>query len=487
MRQFQSALLPEGAKAYVNGKWLGSTSGKVFEVLNPYTKETITDVPDCNVQDAEIAVQSAKQAFPKWANEFTAKQRAETLRRWYEIFRDREEELAKLLTEEQGKPLAEARAEIQYSAAYFDWYAGEARRIYGQVVQPPTLNRTHLHVREPIGVVVAITPWNFPAAMIARKAAAALASGCTMVVKPAHDTPLSALALAATAEDAGIPKGVFNVLTAAHENTAEISKFVCESHSVDCISFTGSTGVGKLLLSQSASTVKRVCLELGGNAPFIVFKSADLDKAVKAALASKSRASGQTCVSSNRYYVHDSVHEEFVNKLKESYSALKCGDGLKDGTTQGPLINDKAVYKVQYLVDDARDKGAELVIGGEYIEETNIYKPTILTNVTEKMEIAHQEIFGPVVAIQKFSDEAEVIKRANSTRHGLASYIFSEDYRQINRVYRALQFGMVGVNEGAISSAEAAFGGVKESGMGREGGPQGIDEFTQWKYVCIAE
>ncbi|CAD5214757.1 unnamed protein product [Bursaphelenchus xylophilus] len=487
MRRFQSSVLPEGAKAFINGKWLGSTSGKVFEVTNPYTSEPITDVPDCNVQDTEIAVQAAREAFTLWASETTAKQRGETLRRWFEILRDREDELAKLLTEEQGKPLAEAKIEIQYSGAYFDWYAGEARRIYGQVVQPPVLNRTHLHIREPIGVVVAITPWNFPTAMIARKAAAALASGCTMVVKPAHDTPLSALALAAAASDAGVPRGVFNVVPAGHENTQEISKFVCSSPNVDCISFTGSTGVGKLLLSQSASTVKRVCLELGGNAPFIVFQSADLDKAVKGAIASKARASGQTCVSSNRYYVHESVHAEFVNKLKEAISALKCGDGLKEGTTQGPMINKNALHKVQFLVDDAVDKGAEVVVGGKYIEETNIYKPTILINVNESMELANQEIFGPVVAIQKFSDEKDVIKKANSTRYGLASYIFSEDYRQINRVYRALQSGMVGVNEGAISCSEAAFGGVKESGMGREGGSQGIDEFTQWKYVCIGE
>uniref|UniRef100_A0A915MXK9 Aldehyde dehydrogenase domain-containing protein n=1 Tax=Meloidogyne javanica TaxID=6303 RepID=A0A915MXK9_MELJA len=427
-RGFKSELLPRGGRAFINGKWIEASNGHRFDVVDPYSNETIIDVSNCGPQDAQIAVAAARKSFSRWTNEFTAKERGAILHKCFEIMKVKEEQLAELLTMEQGKPLAEAKAEIQYSASFFEWYAGEARRIYGQIVSPSKLNRQHLHTREPVGVVAVITPWNFPCAMISRKIGAALAAGCTVIVKPAEDTPLSALALAEISQQAGIPSGVFNVIPADRENTAEISKFLCSSHDVDCISFTGSSAVGKILLSQSASTVKRVCLELGGNAPFIVFKSADLDQVVQGAIASKFRCSGQTY---------------------------------------------------------ALEKGAELVTGGEFIPDTNIFKPTIITNVNNEMEIANAEIFGPIIALQTFETEDEVVERANATRNGLAGYVFTKDYSQINRIGKAIQVGMIGINEGMISCAEAAFGGVKESGLGREGGGQGIDEFTQWKYVCI--
>ncbi|CAJ0586602.1 unnamed protein product, partial [Mesorhabditis spiculigera] len=478
-----ASLLPKGGLSYLDGKWVSAKSGATFEVRNPYSKDLIYNSPDCNIDDAKDALKAARGAFEKWSQETTPKQRGAILQKWFSILQQKEEELARLLTTEQGKPLAEAKGEIQYSASFFDWYAGEARRIYGQVVQSAVPNREHLHIREPIGVVVLITPWNFPTAMIARKAGAALAAGCTLIVKPAHETPLSALALAQTGEEAGLPAGVFNVLTTGHENLQGMSKFLCESPDVDAISFTGSTGVGKLLLTQSASTVKRVCLELGGNAPFIIFESACLEKAIKGTISAKSRGSGQTCVSANRLFVHENVLDKYVEKLKNAVGQLVTGDGLDPKTTQGPLINEKAVEKVQSLINDAVDKGAKIVCGGKKGKAT-CYQPTILTGVTKDMEIAHQEIFGPVIAIQTFKDEAEVLARANDTRFGLAGYIFSSDASQIYRVTRRLQVGMIGVNEGLISCAEGAFGGVKESGLGREGGAQGIDEFTQWKYIC---
>ncbi|CAI4232673.1 unnamed protein product [Auanema sp. JU1783] len=478
-----SSVLPQGSLAYVNGKFVNARSNKTFDVYNPFNGDLIAKTANCDVADAQDAVSVARTAFEKWSLETTPKQRGIILQKWYNILNQREEELAQLLTSEQGKPIAEAKGEIQYSAGFLDWYAGEARRIYGQVVSPPVLNREHLHIREPIGVVVLITPWNFPTAMIARKAGAALAAGCTLVVKPAEDTPLSALALAQTAEEAGLPAGVFNVIPADRKNTAAISKFLCESTDVDAISFTGSTAVGKILLSQSASTVKRVCLELGGNAPLIVFDTADLETAVKGTMATKFRASGQTCVSANRIYVHKKTIKQYVDKLAEAMKTLKVGNGLENGVNQGPLINDKAVEKIQGLLDDAVSKGATLVLGGKR-GKGSCFQPTLITGITDDMEIAHNEIFGPIAAIREFTDEKEVLKHANKSRSGLAGYIFSKDSSQIYRVTRQLQVGMIGVNEGLISCAEAAFGGVKESGLGREGAAQGIDEFTQWKYIC---
>ncbi|VDP23055.1 unnamed protein product [Heligmosomoides polygyrus] len=474
---FTSPLLPKGALAYINGEWVQSQKKKTFNVSNPYNGELLYQTANCD------AVAAAREAFVKWSLETTPKQRGAILRKWYDIFVEKEQQLAQLLTLEQGKPLIEARGEIQYSAAFFDWYAGEARRIYGQVVTPAVLNREHIHIREPIGVAVLITPWNFPTAMIARKAGAALAAGCTLIVKPAEDTPLSALALAQTAEEAGIPPGVFNVLPADRKHTAEISKYVCESTDVDAISFTGSTAVGKLLLSQSASTVKRVCLELGGSAPVLIFDSADLDVAVKGSMGAKFRGSGQTCVAANRFFVHQKIHDDYVTKMTVAMKGLVVGDGMNPKTNIGPLINDGAVKKIDELLKDAVSKGAKVVLGGKRGKGT-CFQPTLLTNVTDEMNIAHTEIFGPVVAIRKFTDETAVLAAANNSRVGLAGYIFTRDPSQIYRVTRRLQVGMIGVNEGLMSCAEAAFGGVKESGLGREGASQGIDEFTQWKYIC---
>uniref|UniRef100_A0AC35U1P9 Aldedh domain-containing protein n=1 Tax=Rhabditophanes sp. KR3021 TaxID=114890 RepID=A0AC35U1P9_9BILA len=484
-RNYESVFLPKGGRAFINGKWMKALSNNTFPVLDPYTKKTIYEVANCSVSEAQIAVESAKEAFPEWSDKTTAKERGAILQRWNNLLLKNQDKLAELLTLEQGKPLAEAKGEVAYAASFLDWYAGEARRVYGQVVSPPVLNRQHLHVREPIGVVVLITPWNFPIAMLARKAAAALAVGCTIVAKPAEDTPLSALAFAELGIQAGIPSGVFNVVPADLENTIEISKYVCDSTRVDAISFTGSTEVGKLLLKQSASTVKRVCLELGGNAAVVVFESADIDKAVSGTMGAKFRCSGQTCVAANRILVQEKVHDEFVDKLTRQMQKLKCGYGLDEGINFGPLINQQAIDKVTKIVQDAKDKGATISLGGDLAQaETTLYAPTLITGVTKDMLIASEEIFGPIAAIQKFTTEEEAITRANETRSGLASYFFSQDMAQINRVQRKLQSGMVGINEGIFSCAEAAFGGVKESGMGREGASQGIDEFTQWKYIC---
>ncbi|CAI2323655.1 unnamed protein product [Caenorhabditis sp. 36 PRJEB53466] len=478
-------LLPQGALPYIGGKWEAVKSSSFFEVVNPYDGRVISKVANCTIDDAQRAVESALEGHKTWANDYTAKQRGAVLHEWFNILGQRETELATLLTREQGKPIAEARGEIQYSASYFDWYAGEARRIYGQVVPAIAKNRLHLHTREPIGVVALISPWNFPTAMIARKAAAALAVGCSVVVKPAEDTPLSALALAQTAEEAGVPPGVFNVITADRTQTAEISKFLCESTDVSAISFTGSTPVGKLLLAQSASTVKRVCLELGGNAPLIVFDDADLDTAVNGTMATKFRCSGQTCVSANRIFVHEKVHDEYIAKLAASMKEkLVLGDGADPKTTQGPLINQKAVDKCELLLSDALGKGSELISGGTRGDHGSSYQPTLITNVKPNTNIVNTEIFGPIVAVQKYNDYDEVLAAANNCRVGLAGYIFGKDTTRLQRFSTKLEVGMVGVNEGLISCAEAAFGGVKESGIGREGGAQGIDEFTQWKYIC---
>ncbi|CAJ0607225.1 unnamed protein product [Cylicocyclus nassatus] len=480
---FSSPLLPKGALAYINGQWVESQKKNTFDVTNPFNGQLLYKTVNCDVPEAKKAVHAAREAFEKWSLETTPKERGAILRKWYDLLVAKEGELAELLTLEQGKPLIEARGEIKYSASFLDWFSGEARRIYGQVVVPAVLNREHIHIREPIGVAAFITPWNFPTAMIARKAGAALAAGCTIVVKPAEDTPLSALALAQTAEEAGVPSGVFNVITADRKRTAEISKYICESTDVDVISFTGSTAVGKLLLTQSASTVKRVCLELGGSAPVIVFDSADLDVAIKGCMAAKFRGSGQTCVAANRFFVQKKIHDDFITKMTVAMKGLVVGDGMNPKTTIGPLINEAAVKKITDLLKDAESKGAKILLGGKRGKGT-CFQPTLLTNVTKDMDIAHTEIFGPIVAVRKFNDEASALAEANDTRVGLAGYIFTKDADQIYRVTRRLRVGMVGVNEGLISCAEGAFGGVKESGLGREGASQGIDEFTQWKYIC---
>ncbi|VDK47341.1 unnamed protein product [Anisakis simplex] len=484
--QYHTTVLPEGAKAFINGRWVTAESKATFEVRNPFSGDILYQAANCDVADAKRSVKAAKDAFEQWSVGLTGKQRGAILYKWYQLMCEKESQLAELLTLEQGKPLAEARGEIQYSSSFLDWYSGEARRIYGQVVPATATNRTHLHTREPIGVVALITPWNFPTAMIARKTGAALAVGCTIVTKPAEDTPLSALAFAELGMQAGLPEGVFNVIPADRVKTAQISKYLCSSTDVDAISFTGSTAVGKLLLSQSADTVKRVCLELGGNAPLIVFPSANIETAVKGTMATKFRGSGQTCISANRMFVHSTIHDEYVKQLHNAMKSLVIGDGMRSDVNQGPLINERAVKKIEDLISDAVSKGANVVCGGKRGTQSTLFEPTLITNVQSNMQIAHTEIFGPVAAIVKFETEEEALQLANNTRSGLAGYIFTTDPAQMQRVSRRLHVGMIGVNETMISCAEGAFGGVKESGLGREGAAQGIDEFSQWKYICTS-
>jgi len=473
-------------KAYVNGSWIGAASGTTFQVTNPMNSQVITSVPDMNAGDVSLAVDAANDAFQTWRGT-TAKYRSDLLRKWFNLCVANHEGLSKLLTAEQGKPLAESRGELVYGSSYIEWFSEECRRIYGEVAQSPVASKEMMFIRQPIGVVGMITPWNFPNAMITRKVAAALAAGCTCVVKPAEDTPLSALALGALAEEAGIPAGVVNVITSSRQHTAEVGKVLCESPKVAGISFTGSTKVGKILYRQSADTIKRLGLELGGNAAFIVFDSANLDLAVQGCMASKFRNAGQTCVSTNRVLVQESVVDEFIGKLKVAMDKLVLGDGMTDGVSQGPIINRSQFDKVCEMVKEAESQGAELVVGGEPDNSTGelFYKPTILTNVTENMSLYREEIFGPVVSIKTFKTEEEALALANDTRVGLASYFYSENISQCFRVAKKLETGMVGINEGAISAAEAAFGGIKESGLGREGSSHGLEEYTNIKYMCF--
>lgn len=473
-------------KAFINGAWVSATSGKTFEVTNPVNGKVIASVPDMDAIDANKAIDAAHEAFQTW-RDTTAKERSALLRKWFEICNKNHEELAKILTAEQGKPLAEAKGEVTYGSSFLEWFSEEARRINGDVVQAPAANKRMLFVREPIGVAAMITPWNFPNAMITRKVGAALASGCTVVVKPAEDTPLSALAVAALAEEAGIPKGVFNVVTSRLENSSEVGKALCSSSKVRALSFTGSTRVGKILYRQCADTVKKISLELGGNAPFIVFDSADVDLAVAGCMASKFRNAGQTCVSSNRILVQSGIYDKFVAKLKETVEkSVVLGDGMDNGVNQGPIINKNQFARVTRLVDDAVRKGAKVILGGSKHEIGDLfYKPTIISDMQEDMECFKEEIFGPVISIKKFETEDEALTIANNTQVGLAGYFYSNDVSQCWRVARKMETGMVGINEGMMSCAEGAFGGVKESGIGREGSKYGIDEYTEMKYLCF--
>ncbi|KHN72364.1 Succinate-semialdehyde dehydrogenase, mitochondrial [Toxocara canis] len=465
---YHAAVLPEGAKAFINGKWVDAESKKTFEVRNPFSGDVLYHAANCDVADAKKSVKAARNAYEHWSMELTGKQRGAILQKWYQLMCEKESQLAELLTLEQGKPLTEARGEIQYSSSFLDWYSGEARRIYGQVVPATATNRTHLHTREPIGVVALITPWNFPTAMIARKTGAALAVGCTLVVKPAEDTPLSALAFAEMGMRAGLPEGVFNVIPADRIKTAQISRYLCSSTDVDAISFTGSTAVGKLLLAQSADTVKRVCLELGGNAPLIVFPSANVDVAVKGTMATKFRGSGQTCISANRIFIHSTIHDEYVNKLQKAMKTLVIGDGMKAGVNQGPLINERAVKKV-FSVSMALEVTTGAVIGAIIV--VIVVQCSPLPDMGSNARRSHKVMW----ALGSWDPVFDILAPC---------YIFTTDPAQMARVSRRLQVGMVGVNETMISCAEAAFGGVKESGLGREGAGQGIDEFSQWKYIC---
>ncbi|WP_444892252.1 NAD-dependent succinate-semialdehyde dehydrogenase [Microbulbifer sp. TRSA001] len=466
---------------YIAGEWRDAAA--TVDVCDPANGELLGRVADGTAEDAEAAVAAASEAFPAWSR-LTAGERAAVLKRWYQLIVDNSDDLAMILSLEQGKPVAEAKGEIIYGASFIEWFAEECRRAYGQTI--PTHNPAmRLNtIRQPVGVVSCITPWNFPNAMITRKAGPALAAGCTVVIKPALETPLSALALCQLAEEAGLPKGTINVVTGS--DSPGIGKVLTQDPRVAKFTFTGSTAVGKLLMSQCASTVKKMSMELGGNAPFIVFDDADMDTAVSACMATKFRNAGQVCVATNRIYVHESVHDEFVEKLREQVAALKIGHATDEGVNMGPMIFRRAVDRVQGLVQDAVAAGAKIEIGGEQLANgDNFFAPTILTGVTDTMRIAQEEIFGPLAAVQKFSDEEDVVRRANETPYGLAAYVMSENIRRANRVVEALDYGMIACNTGVFSTTVAPFGGVKESGIGREGGVEGMAEFYETKYCCF--
>lgn len=472
------------SQAYLAGEWVNADSGATFPVTNPARGDVIGHVPDLGRAETARAIAAAEIAQKPWAAR-TAKDRANVLRRWFDLIVENADDLARILTAEMGKPLAEARGEVMYGASFVEWFAEEAKRVYGETI-PGHLPDARIQViRQPIGVVGAITPWNFPVAMITRKAAPALAAGCAFLSKPAEDTPLSALALAVLAERAGIPGGLFAVLPS--NDSSAIGKEFCENHSVRKLTFTGSTQVGRILLAQAADQVKKCSMELGGNAPFIVFDDADLDKAVEGAMACKFRNAGQTCVCANRIYVQDGVYEAFAEKLAEAVEALKVGDGAEDGVTIGPLINMPAVEKVQDHLDDLRAKGGAVITGGApHPLGGTFFTPTVVTGVTQEMKVAQEETFGPVAPLFRFSDEDEVIAMANDTIFGLAGYFYARDIGRITRVSEALEYGIVGINTGIISTEGAPFGGVKQSGLGREGSRHGIEEYLEMKYICLA-
>jgi len=471
-------------QAYINGNWVSSREGKTFPVVNPYDGSHLADVPDMGAEDTQAAISAASSAFPLWRDK-TAAERSDILKKWYRLQMENVDDLAVLLTSEQGKPLAEAKGEIRYGASFVEWFAEEARRVYGDVIPGHKKDIRIVTIRQPIGVTAAITPWNFPNAMITRKVAPALAAGCTVVIKPAEDTPLSALALAAMAQEAGFPPGVLNIVTTKRPEI--VGKELTQSPIVRKLSFTGSTEIGKLLMSQSASTVKKLSLELGGNAPFIVFDDADLDAAVEGAIASKYRNAGQTCVCANRIYAQADIYEAFTRKLAEAAGQLRVGNGMEEGIEIGPLINPEAMEKVQRLLGDATQKGARVLTGGKPKENGTqgaLFEPTVLTEVLPNMEINSEEIFGPIAPVTRFQTEEEVINMANDTPFGLASYFYGRDYARIWRVAEALEYGMVGINTGMISTAVAPFGGIKQSGFGREGSKYGMDDFLVMKYLC---
>ncbi|MCO6479477.1 MAG: NAD-dependent succinate-semialdehyde dehydrogenase [Phaeodactylibacter sp.] len=470
-------------KAFINGRWVKAENGKTYPVKNPANGALIAEAPDMGAIETRRAIEAANAALPAWRAK-TAGERASILRRWYELQMANVDDLGLILTTEQGKPLAEAKGEIKYGASFVEWFAEEAKRAYGDVIPGHDADKRIVVIKQPIGVVAAITPWNFPNAMITRKVAPALAAGCTVVAKPAQDTPLSALALAELASQAGFPPGVFNVVTT--NSPAEVGGELTANPIVRKLSFTGSTKVGKLLMEQCAGTVKKVGLELGGNAPFIVFDDADIDAAVAGAIASKYRNAGQTCVCANRIYAQDTIYDEFVEKLAKAVKEQKVGPGVEEGVVIGPLINQAGLEKVETLVADAVEKGASVITGGQRHElGGTFYQPTVLAGVDATMRMANEEIFGPVAPVYRFKDELEVIAAANSTQYGLASYFYGRDVGRIWRVAEALEYGMVGINTGMISTAVAPFGGVKESGIGREGSKYGLEEFMEIKYLCF--
>jgi succinate-semialdehyde dehydrogenase/glutarate-semialdehyde dehydrogenase len=470
-------------QAFLNGEWVNAASGGTHDVLNPATREKLGTVPDMGAAETRRAIEAAAAALPAWAR-LTAKERGAILRRWYELMMANQDDLALIMTAEQGKPLAESKGEIAYAASFIDWFAEEGKRLYGDVIPTHQADKRLLVLRQPIGVVAAITPWNFPAAMITRKAGPALAAGCTFVCKPAQQTPYSALAMAELGRRAGLPSGVLNIVTGT--NATAIGAEMTSNPIVRKITFTGSTGVGKKLMAQSAGTLKKLSLELGGNAPFIVFEDADLDAAVAGAITSKYRNTGQTCVCANRFLVQASVYEAFAGKLVDAVSQLRVGDGLKGVTDQGPLIDTKALAKVEEHIADAVAKGGQIAHGGKrHALGGTFFQPTVVTNVTSDMLMAREETFGPVAPLFRFETESQAIRMANDTEFGLASYFYTRDLARSWRVSEALEYGIVGLNTGLISTEVAPFGGVKESGIGREGSRYGILDYTELKYVCV--
>lgn len=469
-------------QCYIDGQWVDADNGGTIDVTNPATGEKLGTVPKMATAETTRAIEAADAAWPAWRAK-TANERATILRQWFQLMMDNQEDLALMMTLEQGKPMSESRGEIAYAAAYMEWYAEEGKRAYGDVIPTNIPSQRIVITREPVGVCAAITPWNFPSAMITRKAAAALAAGCPMVVKPASQTPYSALALAVLAEEAGVPKGVFSVITGS---ASQIGEEMTTNPTVRKVSFTGSTEIGRLLMAQSASTIKKVSLELGGNAPFIVFDDADIDEAVKGAIVCKYRNAGQTCVCANRIYVHDAIYDQFAEKLVQATEALTIGDGRDDGVEVGPLIDQAAVDKVMEHIQDALDGGGKVVTGGQLHSKGELFfQPTVVTGVSSDMKVASEETFGPLAPLFRFSTDEEVIDMANATEFGLAAYFYSRDIGRIWRVAEALEYGMVGINTGILSNAAAPFGGVKQSGLGREGSYQGLDDYLVTKYLCM--
>jgi succinate-semialdehyde dehydrogenase/glutarate-semialdehyde dehydrogenase len=471
--------------ALINGQWVKGAAAARFDVNDPSTCAKLADVANLGPEDAELAIAAANAAWPAWRSK-TAKERSIILRKWFDLLMANQGDLGRIMTAEQGKPFAEAKGEVAYGASFVEWYAEEAKRVNGETLPQFDNNRRLMVVRQPIGVCAAITPWNFPLAMITRKVAPALAAGCPVVIKPAELTPLTALAAAELAMRAGIPPGVLNLLTADGANSVAVGKVFCASDVVRHISFTGSTEVGRILMAQSAPTVKKLALELGGNAPFIVFDDADIDSAVEGAMASKYRNAGQTCVCANRIYVQDGVYDQFVEKFAAKVRALKVGNGFEDGVVQGPLIEDAAVQKVQRHVADALGKGGKLVAGGKKMQG-QFFEPTVIAEATADMLCAREETFGPFAPVFRFTTEQDAIDAANNTEFGLASYFYSRDVGRIFRVSEALEYGMVGINVGIIATEHVPFGGVKQSGLGREGSSHGMDEYVEMKYLCMGD
>ncbi len=473
----------------IDGQWTaGSDTGARFAVDDPATGAPLAEVANLGAVDAAAAIAAAERAWPAWRAR-PAKERAAVMMKWFQLLLQHADDLARIMTAEQGKPLAEARGEVVYGASFVEWFAEEARRVYGETIPTTDANKRYLVIRQPIGVCAAITPWNFPIAMITRKVAPALAAGCPVVIKPAEQTPLSALAVAELAQRAGMPGGVLNVLPADAARSIDIGRVLCSSPVVRHLSFTGSTEVGRILAAQCAPTVKKISLELGGNAPFIVFDDADLDSAVEGAMISKYRNAGQTCVCANRLYVQSGVYDAFVERLAARVRAIRVGNGFEAGVHQGPLIDEAALAKVQAHIDDAVARGARVVTGGTPAAGlgSRFYTPTVLAGVTGEMLCAREETFGPVAPVFRFETEAAAVEQANATEYGLASYFYSRDIGRVFRVAEALEYGMVGINTGLISTAEVPFGGVKQSGLGREGARQGIDDYVEAKYLCLGD